>query len=298
MPPPDRLSNLFNDDDDDDDDQNKMCRVTPEQCETDKMLVTRINGHQVVDNDNRTFFQALQSVVSDGTYTLRAVAYDWGLLHYSMLNPVTAIIFIVGFTLHQLALPLDDVIQQQFYDSDAHKNIHQLPGWFVRPSKRGIKWFRNISILASIWPIAADFKRDTALMFVQGSMWMSLVKRGLKMFADRKHYRGAKRPPNEHFIRGIYYGGFPSGHMSQSGFAVALHALNLLYGGFNYTDAIVLGLLSLHAFMAMAWLIASNRHYLSQTIAGFSLGIAYAFAALAITHNEYPSISLLARLLF
>jgi membrane-associated phospholipid phosphatase len=236
---------------------------------------------------NATFIEAVVSVIADGTYTLRSIGRDWALLHYSMINPVSIIIVVIGFALYQVALPFDDTLQGKFYDAEQHKNLHQLPGWFVRPSKRGIKWFRNLSILASIWPIAADFKRDTALMFVQGSMWMSLVKRGLKMFADKKHYRGAKRPPNEHFVRGIYYGGFPSGH-----------TLNLLYGGFNYADAIILSLLVFHALMAVVWLVASNRHYLSQTVAGFSLGVMYAFAALAITHNEYPSLQLLERLLF
>lgn len=84
---------------------------------------------------------------------------------------------------------------------------------------------RNICIVLAVWPWESEFGREVNLLFVEGSMWMSLVKRGLKMIADRRRIPAARRPPNENFARGIYYGGFPSGHLSQAGYAIALYRL-------------------------------------------------------------------------
>lgn len=109
-----------------------------------------------------------------------------------------------------------------------------------------------------MWPWESEFGREVNLLFVEGSMWMrceflslyisrysyktiycSLMKRGLKMLADKKRFKAAIRPPNEQFQRGIYYGGFPSGHLSQAGYAITLYYL--AYNATFITSPVLIG---------------------------------------------------------
>lgn len=185
---------------------------------------------------------------ADATYSIRAFIHDVVYLHLYTIDWRSAEVVAIGLVLYFLIRPLDKKILPFFYESKYHKNIHQLPDTVNRVAKRGLKWYRNLCMISALWPLATEVSRETALMFVQGSMWMSLVKRGLKMIADAKHLKGARRPPNEHFIKGIYYGGFPSGHMSHSAYAITLAFMS--YTG-SLHDQILLWGLCLHCLLAV-----------------------------------------------
>jgi hypothetical protein len=200
------------------------------------------------DDDGIPVVSFFTNYAADASYSLRAFIQDVVYLHIFTIDVISLQILAIGVILYGLMRPLDSPVHRFFYDSKYHKNIHQLPDRINRIAKRGLKWYRNLCMISAVLPIETEIARDTALMFVQGSMWMSLVKRGLKMLADAKHMRGARRPPNEHFIRGIYYGGFPSGHMSHSAYALTLTLIS--YTG-SLHDQILLWGLGIHCFLAV-----------------------------------------------
>lgn len=170
---------------------------------------------------------------------------------------------------------MDGRVHKEFYDQKDHKNIHQLPEWLSNCGKKGFKYLRHLLLIAAVWPGSHALSREANMVLILCTVWMSVFKRFLKKFVDSMHIRPALRPPNQSFPRGMYFGGFPSGHVSQ-----CFVAMLIVYHVWGLSNLMGLALLA-QTLITFVWVVSANRHYLSQVIAGLSLGAVYGFAAIA-----------------
>lgn len=198
-----------------------------------------------------------------------------------LLSYETWIVISLTLALHPFAAWADEVVHEYFYDRVQHKNIHQLPDWTYNFGKKGFKYIRYFIMALAIWPFSEPLSRDANLILVISTVWMSLVKRVLKMLVNILHIRSALRPANERFPRGLYYGGFPSGHVSQA--MVGVVVVHYIWGVNN----ILAYALIFQLLLTTLWVVISNRHYISQVFAGTALGIVYGFAAIAWLQGTY-----------
>lgn len=186
--------------------------------------------------------------------------------------------FTMGFLTHSW---MDERIQREFYDRKKHENIHQLPPWLSSWGKKGFKQIRHFLLLALVWPSSHALSHEANLVLILCTVWMSVFKRILKNLVDSMHIRPALRPPNQAFPRGMYFGGFPSGHVSQ-----CFVAMLIVYHVWGLTNVMGIALV-LQTLLTFVWVVSANRHYLSQVIAGLALGAIYGFAAIAWLHSIY-----------
>jgi hypothetical protein len=161
----------------------------------------------------------------------------------------------------------DEKIQCNFYDAKHHKNICQLPKWtheLARIINGPVITFLGIQGLLS---------SDTRLHATAQAM---LIGFPFLMYANelikKMKFECALRPWHEKFsCKHRTPGGFPSGHVAKASYLATLYGLQ-----YGYRAAIPLSLI---AAGIGAIFVSSNRHYLSQVIAGIGFGVAYGFAA-------------------
>ncbi len=161
----------------------------------------------------------------------------------------------------------DTSIQSNFYDDTCHKNKNQFHNGFTE--------FIETSAFISVIGVSslALFVKDPELrmvsrIFALGAFSGLAVKDIVKLFP----FKAGLRPPNERFdCTQKYYTGFPSGHMFQ-----ATYLATVL--GFHYGPKVLYPLIAFNAAM-FSVLVASNRHYVSQVIAGAAFGLMYGAAA-------------------
>lgn len=166
-----------------------------------------------------------------------------------------------------LAYHFDHTIQECFHDRTTHKNINQMPGW-----TRELARFINMPIIALLGTQAFlsrdDEFRATSQAMLLGLPFVIYINEVIKkMKFDICH-----RPWHEDFsCTQRTPGGFPSGHVAKATY------LAVLYGTrYGPRFSIPLGLIA--GFIGVTFL-SSNRHYLSQLIAGVGFGAAYGLAA-------------------
>ncbi|PKN03158.1 hypothetical protein CVU75_03660 [Candidatus Dependentiae bacterium HGW-Dependentiae-1] len=162
---------------------------------------------------------------------------------------------------------IDKNLQSCFYERPNHKNINQIHPWCVTFAKYSLAIPIVFLGSGAFWSRDEDF-RQTGYAFLLGVPFVTFGKNLIKQC----EFDACKRPWNEHFSRTKQsFGGFPSGHMAQITFATTLYGMR-----FGPKLGVPLGLVSLTLGAAF---VNSNRHYLSQIIAGAGLGVMYAFAA-------------------
>lgn len=161
----------------------------------------------------------------------------------------------------------DEPFHDVFYDSCHHWNLNQLPKWVVDYSD--VLIFGPFTVLGSLTFFARDPElRLTGRVFLETMPFIYLARNVIKSFETRLHVR----PKNEHFNRyKCAYGGFPSGHMATSVYMAMLYGMR-----FGHRWGIPLTFLS---FTTGAILVSSNRHFLSQVVAGAAMGAIFAFAS-------------------
>ena len=165
---------------------------------------------------------------------------------------------------------IDERIQHPFYNPYKHKNIHQLPRWCHSFAKHSI----GIPMvgLSSLALFAQD--KDLALTGRMTAIGLPLVQSG-KDIIKNLECDSCLRPWHEDFeAHKRSYGGFPSGHTASISYMATLF-------GLRHGPAWAVPLTALGLFIATDFL-TSNRHYLSQIVAGAGLGIIFAYAASAV----------------
>ena len=162
---------------------------------------------------------------------------------------------------------IDETLQNRFYDRKHHKNICQMHNICYEFAKNSLAI--PIVVLGSgvFWAQDESF-RETSRIFLVGMPFVIWSKEIIKKW----RIDCSKRPWNEKYSHTKQaYGGFPSGHMAEIVYSTVLFGKRL-----GPKVGIPLGLVSL--FLGVNF-VNSNRHYLSQIVAGASLGTMYALAA-------------------
>lgn len=188
---------------------------------------------------------------------LQTKLFDWDTVKIF----VGTIPFFIG------ARMIDESVQNRFYDRKHHKNIYQMNNLCYEFAKNSLAI--PIVVLGSgvFWAQDEAF-RETSRVFLIGMPFVIWSKEIIKKW----RIDCSKRPWNEKYSRTKQaYGGFPSGHMAEIVYSTVLFGKRL-----GPQVGIPLGLVSV--FLGVNF-VNSNRHYLSQIIAGASLGTIYALAA-------------------
>lgn len=176
---------------------------------------------------------------------------------------------------YMLARQGDYKLQSYFYDRKKHKNTCQVPLWCTICADVGILAVPMLLAGARAFCSGYTQVRVPAQVFLMSLPFTWVTKRILKLFT----WDCCLRPPRQECTRNrSVYGGFPSGHMFEVVYMAALFGNTY---GRRWGTALTGGALFLGASF-----IACNRHYLSQLIAGATLGFIYAYAARKLIHKK------------
>ena len=164
----------------------------------------------------------------------------------------------------------DERVHQQFYRCATHTNKNQ-PKGFLRAVAvdDGVVAIPFIVLSSLGWFSTDPYTRRQAQTFTTGLIWAWVTKIVLKELVK---VDACLRPWNEH--HSAYersYGGNPSGHLTTLTFLTTYWAFQ-----WGLPWAVPMGAYTLYA---MAVNVAVNHHYLSQVVAGASLGLIFGVAA-------------------
>lgn len=204
-----------------------------------------------------------------GTIFKDVVRLNLNILHQDTLKVISTI-----FPIFIGCRMIDEPLQRNFYDRKHHKNINQ-----IHCSSQAVaKWSIGLPIVAlgSQAFLSNDPEmRLTSYMYLLGLPFVIWSKTLIKKIP----FDANCRPWHESFNRyKRAQGGFPSGHMAEASYAVALYGMRF---GLKY--AVPLSVLA--AAVAISF-VNCNRHYVSQIVAGAGLGTIYALAADKFVSHE------------
>ncbi|HEX2977868.1 MAG TPA: phosphatase PAP2 family protein [Candidatus Babeliales bacterium] len=201
---------------------------------------------------------------------------------YRSLFTIDTVKVIVGTVPFYLsARMIDESFQTHFYDRSCHKNRRQFNCGFIEAVEKTA--FAGSVLLStfSLWAPDEHVRRTSRLFFV-GVVTGLCFKDVVKCAKTNANLR----PWNEHFsCKQRAHGGFPSGHMFEASYMMTVWGLE--YG--------IRAWVPLGTFAALMFAVSvnANRHYLSQTIAGTSLGVIFGLAtqkAIAYSANQSWSV--------
>lgn len=164
----------------------------------------------------------------------------------------------------------DYKIHSKFYNCATHTNENQPPS-FLRAIAvdDGIVAIPFIILSSLGWFSTSPYTRRQAQTFTTGLIWTWATKIVLKELIK---VDACLRPWNEHYSSEQQaYGGNPSGHLATLTFLTTYWAFQ-----WGIAWAVPMGAYTIYA---MAVNVAVNHHYLSQVVAGASLGLIFGVAA-------------------
>lgn len=197
-----------------------------------------------------------------GEFTEDVIKINLGIFSWDSFKIfVTTMPFYVG------ARMIDEKLHNCFFDHNNKKNRNE-------PAQ----WSKEIARLSIGIPIALlgtqcifsrnDDMQTTGQVFLTGMPFVLLAKDIIK----KLDFDLCKRPFHEKFAKHQRkFGGFPSGHLAEATYTAVLYGMR-----FGPNFAVPLG--GIAAFVSVIFL-SSNRHYLSQMIAGAGFGAMYALSA-------------------
>lgn len=188
-------------------------------------------------------------------------------LHVNILSWDTVKLLALFTPWYIITRHVDHPVHNLFYRQEDHINICQ---WAHSVHSAADKSALGISIALaalSLNPWDAELARASRV-FASGLVPIWIIK---NIFKTIRH-DGCLRPRCEFFDKHkIYYGGCPSGHMAFITYATTFYGLH--YGPLFW---IPLGAASVAIFCSS---VNSNRHFVSQLVAGVGLGAIYGVAA-------------------
>lgn len=202
------------------------------------------------------------------TYILGSFAEDMIRINLGLFSWDSFKVFVITAPFFAGARMIDEKLHNCFFD---HKN--------KRNRNEPAQWCKEVARLSIGIPIAllgtqTFLSRDedmqtTSQIFLTGMPFVLLAK---DIFKEQLNFDLCKRPFHQTFAKEQRkYGGFPSGHLAEATYMAVLYGMRF---GPNY--AVPLG--SIAVFVTIVFL-SSNRHYLSQMIAGAGFGAMYALSA-------------------
>jgi hypothetical protein len=181
---------------------------------------------------------------------------------------VTTAPFFVG------ARMIDDKLSNCFFDHKNKRNRNEPAQWCKEIARLSIGVPIALLGIQSLFSNNKDLQM-TGQVFLTGMPFVLLAKDMIK----KLDFDLCKRPYHEKFAKEQRkFGGFPSGHLAEATYTAVLYGMR--YGS---NAAVPLG--SVAAFVAVIFL-SSNRHYLSQMVAGAGFGAMYAVSANKIINSK------------
>ncbi|NBQ17375.1 phosphatase PAP2 family protein [bacterium] len=181
----------------------------------------------------------------------------------STLKTVTAFL-----PFYLIGRKIDNRVHATFYDAVNHRNVNQPPK-FTKIVLNDLFFPLPFIVLGSMGLIHKDaYERRTAQIFAMGVLatWLT------KSFIKTLKVDAGLRPLNQNFSPSPrVHGGNPSGHTALAAFMAMYYGL---YKGKNYGIP-----LFFYTGLVGSMAITTNRHYLSQLVAGAGLGVMFGIAA-------------------
>ena len=178
-------------------------------------------------------------------------------------------VFTSFFPFYIAASMADDSLRDCFYNRTNHKNINQMHDHFHTFANNF-----SVGVVAAIAGTSYIFSHNDRLVqtsraFLLGVPFVILTTDFIKIAIEKEI---SLRPWNQDFsCKKRSYGGFPSTHGAQLGYATVLFAKQM---GWRFGVPFA----ALTAFVGGTF-VNGNRHTLAQYIAGVGLGAMFAFAA-------------------
>ena len=200
--------------------------------------------------------------------------YDTLAMQYELLSLETLKLLLIFGPLYGAARMVDAKVHDCFFCSDLHKNTgcvsRKLSG-----ALQAVPIAIALGYSAFVLNPWSEQLATSARVFASGLIPLELLK---KLFKKTLHFDPCLRPECEFFNKRTF-GGFPSGHMAFMAYETTYLALE-----HGWKAGVPLGILSLAVF---AGSVDSNRHFVSQLVAGTGLGIAYGIAAHRVMNCYY-----------
>lgn len=188
-------------------------------------------------------------------------------LNFNLLSWQSYKIIAASFPFYAGSRMLDEQLQTNFYCPTHHKNINQFPKWCDYAAQYGLAI--PIVALGSLAFLGVDEEmRVSGWTFILGFPFLVFGNKITKKI----QFDGCYRPWHECFSNVKRAGGgCPSGHVAEVTYMAALFGMR--YGPKWGVPLAIYG-----TFVGIDFCV-SNRHYLSQLVAGISWGLMYAYAA-------------------
>ena len=181
----------------------------------------------------------------------------------------------VALPLYLIGRQVDPILHRQFYKHENHLNVHQPPAW-MKSFFYEEKFATPIFVGYAMSCLAREEENSwrEAQLFGLGLFWAWTSK----ILVKQIKVDGSLRPSNEAFDKDDrVHGGSPSGHMTSATYLAAFSGLSR---GPRFGIPF-----SLYAATVGSVSIASNKHYMSQVIAGAGLGFALGLATYLVFEN-------------
>jgi hypothetical protein len=176
-------------------------------------------------------------------------------------------IFVTTAPFFVSARMIDEKLHNCFFDQCNKKNKNEPAQWCKEVARLSIG-VPIVLLGAQAFLSRDDNMQMTSQIFLTGMPFVLIAKDLIK----KLDFDMCKRPFHETFAKEQRaYGGFPSGHLAEATYMAVLYGMR-----FGPNFAVPLG--SIAAFVTLVFL-SSNRHYLSQMIAGAAFGGMYALSA-------------------
>lgn len=208
------------------------------------------------------------------THALGTIAADMFWINVGLFSWDTFKIFVTTMPFYSAARMTDEKLHNCFFDHRNKKNKNEPAQWCKEAARLSIGVPIALLGVQAVLSSDEDMRR-TSQVFLSGMPFVLLAKDIIK----KLDFDVCKRPWHEKFAKEQrQFGGFPSGHLAEASYMAVLYGMR--YGP-NF--AIPLGTVAL--FVTCVFL-SSNRHYLSQMIAGAGFGAMYAFSANTLINSS------------
>lgn len=208
------------------------------------------------------------------THALGTIAHDMFWVNAGLFSWDTFKIFVSTVPFYVASRMTDEKLQNCFFDHKSKKNKNEPAQWCKEVARLSIGV--PIALLGIQSVVSSDEElRATSQVFLTGMPFVLLAKDIIK----KLDFDVCKRPWHEKFAKEQrQYGGFPSGHLAEASYMAVLYGMR-----FGPAFAVPLGGVAL--FVTCVFL-SSNRHYLSQMVAGASFGAMYALSANKLVESK------------
>jgi hypothetical protein len=202
------------------------------------------------------------------THILGSFAEDMIRINLGLFSWDSFKVFVITAPFFAGARMIDEKLHNCFFDHKNKRNRNEPAQWCKEVARLSIGI--PIALLGTQTFLSRDENmQTTSQIFLTGMPFVLLAK---DIFKEQLNFDLCKRPFHQTFAKEQRkYGGFPSGHLAEATYMAVLYGMRF---GPNY--AVPLG--SVAVFVTIVFL-SSNRHYLSQMIAGAGFGAMYALSA-------------------